>query len=471
MQILAPPPVPPVLPASPVSPPPRRGPRRAGPLARLVLALLVLVALVIAIVGMFAIRFGWLGGLPFSVPADGSDATIEQVIQQADNEQIQALASQDPSVMADTATPQHYQELLQVNQQLVTGGVASIALDGIDWGAISVNGTSATAVDYETWTTTYADSSTLESRDENDYSLVQQNGAWVISADANPTETPSAPSGSTGPSSGAPAPSGPAPSAPAPSGSSPSGAAPSSSAPSGSGSGSGSGPSVAAPSRNWAGYAAIGGQYTAVSGTWSLPPYDSTEAGGLDATWVGIGGIQSTDLLQAGTQEQTSGTGQTQYSAWIETLPRPSQTVPLSVHAGDSISVSLTEQSPGMWQVAMTNNTTGQQWQTNVQYQSSNSSAEWIEEAPSAGRGGVLPLDNFGMLNISDATTVSNGQSQNLTQAGARAIDIDSGSGQALVTTSPLGSDGSSFSVTRTATPDTQPAGRTSSPHNQSERG
>jgi Peptidase A4 family len=118
-------------------------------------------------------------------------------------------------------------------------------------------------------------------------------------------------------------------------------------------------PGPVAMSRNWAGYAATGGSYTAVSGTWTVPDFSASSPTGLDATWVGIGGIDSRDLIQAGTQQQTSGAGHTQYSAWVETLPQPSRTVPLVIHAGDSISVSLSEQSRGNWLVLLTNNPNG----------------------------------------------------------------------------------------------------------------
>ena len=198
-----------------------------------------------------------------------------------------------------------------------------------------------------------------------------------------------------------------------------------------------------------------------------MPRFNTSEPAGLDATWVGVGGVQSRDLIQAGTQEQTSGTGQTQYSAWVETLPQASQSMPLLVHAGDSLTVSLTEQGQGSWQVSLTNNTTGQSWAKTIPYTSSNSSAEWIEEAPSAGRGGVLPLDNFDTVNFTDASAVSHGQKQSLSQIGAQPIELDGGSGQALVTTGALSGDGSGFSVTRTSTPDTQPTGRTTSRRSQ----
>src|SRR5438132_4877641 len=45
--------------------------------------------------------------------ADPQLAAIQQIIQQANAEQIQAIATQNPSVMSDTATAAHYQQLSQ----------------------------------------------------------------------------------------------------------------------------------------------------------------------------------------------------------------------------------------------------------------------------------------------------------------------------------------------------------------------
>ena len=97
-------------------------------------------------------------------------------------------------------------------------------------------------------------------------------------------------------------------------------------------------------SRNWAGYAATAGKYTAVSGTWTVPEFAPDSPIGADATWVGIGGVHGNDLVQAGTQETVADHGRTQYQAWVEMLPQSSQPVPLSIGAGDSISISI-EQS------------------------------------------------------------------------------------------------------------------------------
>jgi hypothetical protein len=200
-------------------------------------------------------------------------------------------------------------------------------------------------------------------------------------------------------------------------------------------------------SRNWAGYAAIDGTFTAVSATWDVPQFAPDSPAGADATWVGIGGVRGSDLVQAGTQETVSGRGVTQYQAWVETLPQPSRPVPLPINAGDSVTVSLEQQGQAQWRIAFANNTSGKSYQLTVQYASSLSSAEWVEEAPSARRGRLLPLDVFGSVTFTQASAVKDGQVVSIAQAGGRAITMISQVGQALARPSGLGDDGGSFSV------------------------
>src|SRR5205807_5356173 len=56
-------------------------------------------------------------------------------------------------------------------------------------------------------------------------------------------------------------------------------------------------------SHNWSGYAATSGTYTGVTGTWTVPAPGINSAPGVGATWVGIGGVSSHDLIPAGTQD------------------------------------------------------------------------------------------------------------------------------------------------------------------------
>jgi Peptidase A4 family len=200
-------------------------------------------------------------------------------------------------------------------------------------------------------------------------------------------------------------------------------------------------------SGNWAGYTVTGGTFTGVSGTWSVPAFAPGSPAGADAIWVGIGGVRGNDLIQAGTQETVSGRGSTQYQAWIETLPQASRPVVLPINAGDSISVSLQQQAEGDWSIAFVNNTSGKTYQESVQYASSRSSAEWVVEAPSARRGRIVPLDTFGSVMFTQATTLKDGQSVSIAQAGGKPVTMISQRRQALARPSALTEDGASFTV------------------------
>jgi hypothetical protein len=352
-------------------------------------------------------------------------AAIQAVIQQANAEQSQALGSGNPSLMSDTATAAYYRQLVQANQALAAQGATSINLIRLTWGPINVSGSTATATTSEAWTTTFSDGTTAESSDTNVYTLVQQGGTWLIEADQQ-----SAPaSAQATPGVGAQ----PAPQPPV--------------------------PAIAVgqhTSHNWSGYAATSGTYTGVTGTWNVPVPGINGTPGVGATWVGIGGVSSHDLIQAGTEDVAAGGGQAQFQTWIEMLPQASQQVPVAVVPGDSVTVSIDEQGAGSgnWQISITNNTTGQTYLTNVQYASSESSVEWVMEAPSGSRG-VLPLDNFTSVSFTVASAIQNGQTVDLSQTGAYPITMLNANNQPLAVPSAVGSNGSSFSVARTAAPAT----------------
>ncbi len=356
---------------------------------------------------------------------------IKSVIQQANQEEVQAVATHDPTVMQDTRTTSYYQQSAQTLKDLLNAGVTAIQLVKLDWGPITQqDAATAQATTYETWSTTYSDGSTMQETDTNVYTLVNQGGAWKLQQDEHPS------SRTLQPSSGNP------------------GATTTPAAPITPGRGQ-------SQSRNWSGYNATGGTFTAVSGTWMVPKV-STGTLGIDATWVGIGGVTSQDLIQAGTQAEVQ-LGQVTYSAWWETLPQASQTVPLDISAGDTVSVVITQQSDGTWQIVMRDTANAQTWQKNLTYQSSLSSSEWVEEAPATGHRLILPLDNFGTVTFTNATTVVNGQQRTIAQAGGKPITMDSPLGSEVAQPSALSASGDSFTVTRTTFPAPRiaPGGRT----------
>jgi hypothetical protein len=341
-----------------------------------------------------------------------SIAAVKDVVERANQSQAQAYAWSDPAPMRATATDSYYEELTQINRSLQQSGARSIELVSLDWIDVTVDGMTAQAATAETWRTTYADGSTEESTARNDYTVIRQSGAWKISAVAQ--SSVSSPTTGTGPSVAQP----------------------------------GTPAAVTSSSSNWSGYAASGGTFTSVTGTWTVPTVAGTTAG-ADATWVGIGGLTTSDLIQAGTQAQVDGSGNVQYSSWIEMLPAASQRVPLSVTAGDSVTVTITQQSGNDWLIAMKNNSTGGTYNITVQYSSTNSSAEWVQEAPSIGRG-LVPLDDFGTVQFTGGSAVRDGSAMSLSALGAKAITMVNRQGEAVAQPSTIADDGSSFTVTRT---------------------
>ncbi len=177
--------------------------------------------------------------------------------------------------------------------------------------------------------------------------------------------------------------------------------------------------------QNWSGYAVAhfetGQTYNSAQGSWTVPSVSYADGGPdisaeYSSSWVGIGGFCANanctqgdnSLIQLGTEQDASSTGQTQYYAWYEMLPQFPVQIPIAIHAGDQITASLTCAAGCLkkrqtWTLAMTNVTTGQSWSQTVQYASSRLSAEWIEEAPSSSAG-VLPLANFATANFDEST-------------------------------------------------------------------
>jgi hypothetical protein len=341
--------------------------------------------------------------------AQSDTATVQAVVRKASDEQQQAFAKNDPTLMQDTATAAYYAQLVQVDAALRSAGVTAIQIVSMTFGQSSVQGSSAQVATTETWRATSTDGTSTDDTSINNYSLVLVGPAWKISGDKQPRTN-------------------------IPPGTSPSGPP----------------ATVGQTSRNWSGYVATGGTFTAVSGTWTIPTVSASAGASMraDATWVGIGGATTTDLVQAGT-EATVDNGVVQYSAWVETLPQPSRPVTLAVKAGDTVTVSLAQQTAGVWSVTIRNATSGDAYNGTVTYASSASSAEWIEEAPTA-RNGVVLLDRFGTVQFTNASTIKDGKTVTPGVAGAIAVTmVNNKTGVTLAMPSILSPDGASFTVKR----------------------
>ena len=202
-------------------------------------------------------------------------------------------------------------------------------------------------------------------------------------------------------------------------------------------------------SDNWAGYMSPAGNFSAISGSWTVPNVRgngfSTSA---DAAWIGIGGVTSSDLIQVGTDGTVSRNGQVTTTAFYEMLPAAETTVPnMTVNVGDAMTADIHVTGGSQWAITITDVTLNETFSTTVTYTSSQSTAEWIEEDPSFASGGLIPFDNFGLINFTSALATSAGTSENLNSSGAQKIILENSRGRVLAQPSDIGSDGESFSV------------------------
>jgi hypothetical protein len=202
-------------------------------------------------------------------------------------------------------------------------------------------------------------------------------------------------------------------------------------------------------SHNWAGYVAESGTYSAVNGSWVVPAPSPGATTASDAEWIGIGGMHGADLIQAGTRARITTDGTATYEAWYELFPAPAVPVSMTVEPGDTMSASLKEVAANQWQITLTDLTTGARFETTQNYRSSESSAEWILEAPGTPAGALLPLDTFGSVAFSNASATLGGVAESPAALHATKLSLVNASSTLLASASALANSGSAFSVVR----------------------
>ncbi|MBV9683068.1 MAG: hypothetical protein JO046_14865 [Solirubrobacterales bacterium] len=162
-------------------------------------------------------------------------------------------------------------------------------------------------------------------------------------------------------------------------------------------------------SSNWSGYAIAGSGYSSVSASWTVQAVAPSRRATYSSEWVGIDGYNNNDLIQTGTESDYYN-GSAHYAAWWEILPAAETVVTsIAVNPGDTITASITKGS-SLWTITIQDG--GQKFTTAQAYTGPQTSAEWVEEAPSVG-GRVAPLANYGQATFDPGTV--NGGSPNLT--------------------------------------------------------
>ena len=207
-------------------------------------------------------------------------------------------------------------------------------------------------------------------------------------------------------------------------------------------------------SGNWAGYAASGTNITSVTGTWKVPNAGSLPPG-VSSTWVGIGGFTTSDLIQAGTQQISAPLDQVfaggAYGAWYEMLPANPVFITgctgdphCTVNPGDAMSVTVASQGGNSWKISMADGSRWS-WSGTFNYASSESSAEWIHEAPSLAGAVPVPVGNSGTVTFDGPSNsaVIGSTTESIAKSGAVAVEAL----PVETTTSALDGDGDGFNV------------------------
>lgn len=209
-------------------------------------------------------------------------------------------------------------------------------------------------------------------------------------------------------------------------------------------------------SLNWAGYAVTPGSgVTAVNSTFTVPSAGALPPG-FSATWAGIGGYSTSDLIQAGVGEQSTPSNPLvgpQYYAWYEILPATETPISgctgdpnCTVNPGDQVSVDIHNTGGNSWYVGLTD---AGHWSYSktLTYASSESSAEWIQEAPTLAVLQTIPAP-VGTVRFGPTSTFAHGGATSTIAAG-NPTKINEGVVDPVDVAIPsaLGSDGQSFNV------------------------
>jgi hypothetical protein len=217
---------------------------------------------------------------------------------------------------------------------------------------------------------------------------------------------------------------------------------------------------------NWAGYIAASdlqnptATVTSVSASWTVPTVTISPQNTFSAVWIGIGGFFDKTLIQTGT-EQDSIQNQSDYSAWLELLPKTSITIDsITVSPGDQMnaSIQLIDSSTDQWSIHIKDLTTNQEYTKNFFYASSQSSAEWIVERPDLSsrrsRGTLTSLADVGTVKFANCQATIGGETGTISSFQTaqsimyQTVQSRTGFGSTqLAAVSDLTDNGSSFTV------------------------
>lgn len=162
-------------------------------------------------------------------------------------------------------------------------------------------------------------------------------------------------------------------------------------------------------SENWAGLVQVGSEESSITSSWTTPTsFTSTpSSNSAVAEWIGLGGFQTTSLIQVGTITTPDGAGSPVTTVFWENLPAAA-TEGVTIPAGTTVTASITPTGQDQWTLTLTDggSTPLVDQVVNLTPAEANAvatSADWITEAPTAGNQ-VVPLAPIASTTMQDLT-------------------------------------------------------------------
>jgi len=192
----------------------------------------------------------------------------------------------------------------------------------------------------------------------------------------------------------------------------------------------------------WGGYAVTGaGPYKKITGSWNIPRMNCSRGNGDASPWIGIDGWNDFTVEQIGIDLDCVN-GVASYHPWIEMYPGPSDYFKETVHAGDTLTASVSV-SKGTWTLTESDTTSG--WTRTFHRHPSNplekASAEAILEAVGGGAPRVPDFHTVTFSNIKvDGVPLASAGNLHRTTLERRTTPLSQ--------ESPLSMLGESFSIT-----------------------
>ncbi|HEV2361957.1 MAG TPA: G1 family glutamic endopeptidase [Acidimicrobiales bacterium] len=157
-------------------------------------------------------------------------------------------------------------------------------------------------------------------------------------------------------------------------------------------------PHFAHSDQTWSGYAVTaGGPYKKITGSWTISSLDCSKGNGSVSPWIGIDGWSNSTVEQIGVDYDCSN-GKASYHTWVEMYPAGSDYFPETVHAGDTMSASVSV-SGSAWVLWLSDPTEG--WKKTFHRTSTDKEASAEAILEDLGSTGAPPVDDFGTESFS----------------------------------------------------------------------